>query len=479
MSGKGKISSEAAEAKAVTEKLSENISVSNEENNPAAEIKLIEEKAENGNIAFNAISTGKTNKENSVSLPINPLEEASENAENSINAADKIPADDNPQETAEDGFVAPDIIKAEEKKPLKLNLSRHIIAGAVLVIALLVLFISRANRDFADWFCFNVYPVFSGIGSHIWGVFPFSVAEILVALVILGSLTGLVFLVRYVIKQKGQRLKAFLNGFSWAEAAAAILFLTVTFNCLVGYNRTPFSQYSGLTLREYSAEELKELTLYLIDKANEIAENVDLDSEGRPVKPKEFNNYAIEAMESLGEKYEVLKTYYPQPKAVTASSLMSSFNLAGIYFPVTVEANFNQAMPVSSQGFTACHELSHLSGFIREDEANFIAFMACRESGSTFFRYSGYLGALTYALNALHGAVSSEEYSEVCGKLSSVIRNEYAYRNEYWSPYQKKVTYKVSSAVNDTYLKANNQTDGTKSYGRIVDLMLAEYFGEG
>lgn len=378
-----------------------------------------------------------------------------------------------------DDFVSPEMISSAEKKPLKLNLSRHIIAGVILVIAVLVLIISRMSREFADWFCFNIYPVFSGIGSHIWGVFSFSVAEIFVVSVILAALAGLVFLIRYVVKNKGSRIKAFFNCFSVAELTAAALFLIVTFNCLVGYNRTPFSQYSGLTLREYTTDELKELTLYLVDRANEIADKVDLDGKGRPVKPWEFNKYAVKAMESLGEKYDVLKTYYPQPKGVAASSVMSSFNLAGIYFPVTVEANFNQDMPVSSQGFTACHELSHLSGFIREDEANFIAFMACRESESTYFKYSGYLGALTYCLNALYGAVSSEEYSAVCSKLSSVILDEYAYRNEYWSPYQKKVTYKVSSVVNDTYLKANNQADGTKSYGRMVDLLLAEYFAEG
>lgn len=94
-----------------------------------------------------------------------------------------------------------------------------------------------------------------------------------------------------------------------------------------------------------------------------------LDENGRPVKPDDFNALAVEAMEAAAEKYTVLKAYYPQPKGVTASDIMSSFNLAGIYFPVTVEANYNQSMPVSSQGFTACHELSHLSGFIREDEA--------------------------------------------------------------------------------------------------------------
>ena len=353
------------------------------------------------------------NKKNSRILPIFQAHEDKEPVSNNGDAAPKAGKDNNVsdissaeektkdpaapeigenslQGSSEPEYVSPEYINTEERKPLKLKLARHIAAGAMLILSLLVLIISRASRSFADWFCFNIYPVFSGIGSRIWGVFPFSCAELLVALVIVGALTGLVFLVRYTITHKGQRIKAFLNGFSWAEVVAAALFLTVTFNCLVGYNRTPFSQYSGLTLRQYTTEELKELTLSLIEQANEIAEKVDLDGEGRPVKPWDFNKYAVKAMEALGEKYEVLKTYYPQPKGVLCSGLMSSFNLAGIYFPVTVEANFNQAMPVSSQGFTACHELSHLSGFIREDEANFIAFMACRESKSTYFRYSGY-----------------------------------------------------------------------------------------
>ena len=29
--------------------------------------------------------------------------------------------------------------------------------------------------------------------------------------------------------------------------------------------------------------------------------------------------------------------------------------------------------------------------------------------------------------------------------------------------------------INDAYLKANDQFDGTQSYGRMVDLLLAEY----
>lgn len=372
----------------------------------------------------------------------------------------------------------PAFIKSCPRK-LKLHRPRWIIALVLLLISAAVLSASRLSAEFADWFGFNVYPVFSGVGSRLFGLLPFSAGEIFVILFVLGAAVGSVCLILYVKRRKGQRGRAFLNGFSWAACFASALVFLVTLNCLAGYGRTPFSEYSGLTLTEYTAEELRGMTSSLIEAANKAAGEVELTEEGRAVKPVDFDRLACGCMEKAAEKNGALKAYYPRPKAVTASEVMSSFNLAGIYFPITVEANYNSHMPVSSQGFTACHELSHLSGFMREDEANYIAFVACRESESPYFRYSGYLDALTYALNAYRGVSSDEEYYGLTALIDPVILSEYAYRNEYWSTYRQKVTYKVSSTVNDVYLKANNQTDGTKSYGRVVDLMLAEWKANG
>lgn len=33
----------------------------------------------------------------------------------------------------------------------------------------------------------------------------------------------------------------------------------------------------------------------------------------------------------------------------------------------------------------------------------------------------------------------------------------------------------MAAKVNDSYLKSNRQEDGVKSYGRMVDLLLADY----
>lgn len=44
--------------------------------------------------------------------------------------------------------------------------------------------------------------------------------------------------------------------------------------------------------------------------------------------------------------------------------------------------------------------------------------------------------------------------------------------SEYWKKYETPVAA-VATTVNDTYLKSQGQTDGKKSYGRFVDLMIS------
>ena len=56
-----------------------------------------------------------------------------------------------------------------------------------------------------------------------------------------------------------------------------------------------------------------------------------------------------------------------------------------------MEANYNDVMYIMNKPDTFCHELAHLRGYIYEDEANFIGYLACVESEDAFFQYAGYL----------------------------------------------------------------------------------------
>lgn len=61
-------------------------------------------------------------------------------------------------------------------------------------------------------------------------------------------------------------------------------------------------------------------------------------------------------------------------------------------------------------------------------------------------------------------------------KLSDAVRADYAANREFWASYDGPFR-NFAQQANDAYLKANDQSDGVRSYGRMVDLLLAERRG--
>lgn len=185
----------------------------------------------------------------------------------------------------------------------------------------------------------------------------------------------------------------------------------------------------------------------------------------------------MRAAAEADRRFACLGGFYPRPKEIAVSWLLSVQQLCGIYSPFTVEANFNGDMPDYNIPHTICHELSHLKGFMREDEANFIGYLACISSEHPAFRYSGYLTGWVYAGNALAG-VDMDAYMELRSRISPAAEKNLQENSLFWNRYEGRAA-EVSSQWNDTYLKMNSQKDGVKSYGRMVDLMLAYYKGGG
>jgi hypothetical protein len=247
-----------------------------------------------------------------------------------------------------------------------------------------------------------------------------------------------------------------------------------TLACGINYNRVPLAQALGLELRPSSAQELQLLFALLCKEATGVTENVQTDTQGYFMPAKDLREESRTAMQQLGSSYSLFMTYYPQPKPVLFSKGLSYLHIAGIYSPFTIEANYNRDMPPGSIPFSVCHELAHLGGFVREDEANFIAYLACRESGNSDLHYSGLLSAISYVLNALYDEIRIEEYRELYQELPAQVQRDLQQRFAYWQDFSGPVA-EVSRSVNDIYLKANDQSEGVKSYGHMVDLLLAYY----
>ena len=130
-------------------------------------------------------------------------------------------------------------------------------------------------------------------------------------------------------------------------------------------------------------------------------------------------------------------------------------------------------MPDYDIPFTTCHELSHLKGFMREDEANFIGWLACVRSEEAYFNYSGWIAAYIYAGNAL-AKYDRETHAMLAASLYPKVRTDLHAGSAFWAQYEGPVA-ETHDKVNDTYLKFNHQSDGVESYGRMVDLLLADF----
>lgn len=369
------------------------------------------------------------------------------------------------------------------EKPFSRIFFNPIFAIYFVITLILTLALNIASREsiwFSNWYANCIYKrlvyVIGGISSFA----PFSVAEILLYVLIIVSIIKLFYnlinIIRYAFKKmyNGCLYHLFLF-IRYVITMGITLLLCFTLTCGINYHRFSFVYYSDLEVKDYDVDTLIDLCNHIIDNLNECSKNVHRDEYN--VFSLENTDYTYEAklsLERLSMAYPVLAGFYPDAKPIINSKLMSYSFITGIYAPFTIEANYNNDMPDINYPFTICHELSHLRGFMREEEANFIAYLACRESSCVEFNYSGYINALSYVLSALYPNVTPEEYSAIYNSIDKYVILDLTYDSVYWNNFVTPVK-EIASTVNDTYLKANNQQDGVISYGRIVDLMLADY----
>jgi len=367
-------------------------------------------------------------------------------------------------------------------------------------VGILMYATARLNTYIAEYvYARGIYRVYGTVVSFITGSLPFSLAELLLIVFPIALLIFIVIGIVRIVKGKGLRTIRLIELIRLLLIIAGLIFCWFMIGAGTNYYRYEYAHFSGLEqyMRKSSVEELYELCKELAGKAA-VAREDAMEEAGRlraekgvglstdntgdydktvfasAYSDRELANRSKEAMKKLGETVPVLKGYYPRPKGVFFSRFMSEFNITGVYFPWTVEANVNIDVPDYTIGAALCHELSHLRGFMREDEANFIGYLACVGSDCAELRYSGYMLALVYAGNRLYSD-SPEMYRELFSTYSEGMVLDMRAHSAYWKQFEDTVLSEAGEKMNNAYLKANNQSDGTKSYGRMVDLLLAEY----
>ena len=361
--------------------------------------------------------------------------------------------------------------KQEEKRLLRPYLFLLLCFPAATALLLL----ARFAPGFAEWYATHPYPVISRAGNFLSGLLPFSLAELLLAAGIVFAVVWLTVQIVRAARAKGRRGRTLAGSGLRLLCAAGIALFLFAANCGVNYSRATFAETCSLPVEDSSREELVTLCDSLAGRLNALRPLVGEDENGVMALSSSFSELggdAQEAFETLSEEYPLVTGGYGKPKPVLLSRLMSWCNITGVFIPFTFEANVNNDIPDYSIPSTMCHELSHLRGFMREDEANFIGYLACCRSDNPEQQYSGLMLAFIHANNALYSAdaaTASAIYAELC----EGTQRDLAANSAYWKQFEGPVA-EISSSVNNAYLQANGQEEGVRSYGRMVDLLLAE-----
>ncbi|MBR3298064.1 MAG: DUF3810 domain-containing protein [Clostridia bacterium] len=327
----------------------------------------------------------------------------------------------------------------------------------------------------------GIYPLVSRLLGFFSSLVPASLAEIL--LIGLGGLLLAVFVIRLLKIPFGKlrsRRENRIRFYSFLMTLGVIAGVMLNlFYLLWGFNhyRRPLSALMELDVHTRSVEELAVLTEHLAREAAELRERVAEDENG--VFSAKDRADALQAVSSayreLGRDNELFSNKCYRAKTPFFSKTLSKLNIAGIYIPYLAEPNVNAEQPDLYFLSGAAHEMGHYFGFAAEEEANFIAYYVSLWSEDDAVRYSCVMAALSSCANKLHSN-DSEKYSEIWYSCySEGMQRDLANYREYYQAYEDHPAAQVNNNINDAYLQYHGHSDGLKSYGRDVDLLLALY----
>lgn len=349
------------------------------------------------------------------------------------------------------------------------TVGRLILSAVFLLLAAAV----AAVANYMPELFFTFYTDFSrnalAFLAGITGPFPFAVWEVLLALIVLVALYALF---RNLAQKKGF--------FCWL--AGVILLISVLAFLFVGlwganHFAPSIADRLDMNVTGYTKDQLISTTRYMAEKAGYWADQVQRDENGDLAI--DFEAMAAQApacYDALARTNPFFDGCDAPVKKLLVDEAFSYMGTTGIFIAFTGESCANPGAYNASIPYTMCHELAHRLTVAPEDEANFCAFLACKESSDPAFRYSGWYSAFVYTYNALHKVDRDAAYT-IWDSMSERLRQDCRNASTHYDRYEGEVQ-KAAQKVNDTYLKVFNEESGVQSYGEVADLLIAWYLAQ-
>ncbi len=333
---------------------------------------------------------------------------------------------------------------------------------------------------YPDWveknYTYGLYPFISRFQRLLFGWIPFSAGDLFYGFLILIILFKTFQFFRIIFRKQFTRAY-FTAGLQ--QIIFFFLFVYVFFNLFWGlnYNRRGIAGQLGLDVKKYSMADLDTLTRVLQQRMNGYAELSGRDQRKWVNRKVKLFDAAVQAYDAADSVYPFL--HYP-PRSVKPSLFSYAGNYLGFqgyYNPFSGEGQVNTTIPAFLEPYVTTHEMAHQLGYARENEANFVGYLACKYYPDPVFRYSMYLDMYNYAITEVLRRDTTKDASVFkafqANRHPQVVADNKAYR-DFYSRYRNPIEPIIMWGYGH-FLRANNQPAGKESYNEVVAWLIAYY----
>lgn len=342
---------------------------------------------------------------------------------------------------------------------------KTLIALSIIPAFLIVKLLAKFPEFIETYYSKGLYPLTSKLFRYTLGVLPFSFGDLIYSF-------GILYILRWLFINRKRIRKDFKNWLLDVFSAISIIYIAFHLFWAMNYYRLPL--HKNLNLKaEYTTEALIEVTKNLIEKSNTIHLKI---AKNDSVKI-EFPYSKSQVISKVPEGYSALEKTFPQleynGKSIKKSWLslpLTYMGFSGYLNPLTNEAQINSKIPVFKFPTTASHEVAHQLGYAAENEANFIGFLAATTHEDIYFKYSGYTFGLRHCLHEIYRR-NPEQYKALLETINPGILKNYQEVRDFWNSHKNPIE-PLFQATYSSFLEANNQKGGMKSYSYVVALLV-------
>jgi hypothetical protein len=239
----------------------------------------------------------------------------------------------------------------------------------------------------------------------------------------------------------------------------------------LNYSRLGIAHQLQLNVQPYNLQNVNTLTQRLQQQLNSYAQKVDTSKRHNLDNNKTLFAEGVESYQSAQQKLPYLHYTVPSIKPSLYTHVGHFFGFTGYYNPFSGEAQLKTTIPVFIKPFVTTHEIAHQLGYAKENEANFVAFLANKQSGNVDFLYATYYELYRYALREVYNRDTALAWG-FKEKLHPRVRRDNELLKQYIVRTQNKIE-PFMSIFYDRYLKLNNQEKGVQTYNEVVALLIA------